>query len=78
MGLTQFEFTFNASDPRAVEDRFVLFRTMDKEACHRQGLHASFMLKPAFTNAAANGWHLHQSLLKIDGTPVLFQKIIKS
>ena len=74
MGLTQFEFTFNASDPRAVEDRFVLFRTMVKEVCQRQGLHASFMPKPAFQNAAANGWHLHQSLLKIDGTPAFIPK----
>ena len=74
MGPSQFEFTFNASDPHTVADRFVLFRTLVKEVCHRQGLHASFMPKPAFQNAAANGWHLHQSLLKIDGTPVFIPK----
>ena len=74
MGPSQFEFTFNASDPHTVADRFVLFRTLVKEVCHRQGLHASFMPKPAFQNAAANGWHLHQSLLKVDGTPVFIPK----
>ena len=70
MGPSQFEFTFNAADPQTQADRFVLFRTLVKEVCHRRGLHASFMPKPALQNAAANGWHLHQSLLKIDGTSV--------
>lgn len=63
MGPSQFEFTFGASDPMTQADRFVLFRTMVKEVCHQRGLHASFMAKPKLPNAAANGWHMHQSLL---------------
>ena len=70
MGPSQFEFTFNPADPQTQADRFVLFRTLVKEVCHRRGLHGSFMPKPALQHAAANGWHLHQSLFKIDGTPV--------
>lgn len=62
MGPSQYEFTFDASDPVAQADRFVLFRTMVKEICERLGLHASFMAKPKLPNAAANGWHIHQSL----------------
>ena len=74
MGPSQFEFTFNSADPQTQADRFVLFRTLVKEVCYRRGLHASFMPKPALQNAAANGWHIHQSLFKIDGTPVFVPK----
>ena len=63
MGPSQFEFTFEPADPMTQADRFVLFRTMVKEVCHQRGLHASFMAKPKLPNAAANGWHMHQSLL---------------
>ncbi|WP_370208447.1 glutamine synthetase family protein [Pararhodobacter marinus] len=63
MGPSQFEFTFDASDPMMQADRFVLFRMMVKEICQRQGLHASFMPKPRVANAVANGWHIHQSLV---------------
>ncbi|PTX03223.1 glutamine synthetase family protein [Pararhodobacter aggregans] len=63
MGPSQFEFTFDASDPLTQADRFVLFRMMVKDICQRQGLHASFMPKPRVANAVANGWHIHQSLV---------------
>lgn len=63
MGPSQFEFTFDASDPMTQADRFVLFRLMAKEVCRRQGLHATFMPKPRLPNAVANGWHIHQSLV---------------
>lgn len=66
MGPSQFEFTFAPSDPATQADRFVLFRTMVKEVCRARGLHASFMAKPNLPNAAANGWHIHQSLIHID------------
>lgn len=63
MGPSQFEFTFDPSGPMEQADRFVLFRTMVKEVCHARGLHASFMAKPKLAHAAANGWHIHQSVL---------------
>ncbi|APE42381.1 glutamine synthetase [Sulfitobacter alexandrii] len=70
MGPSQYEFTFDASDPMEQADRFVLFRTMVKEVCHARGLHGSFMAKPGLPNAAANGWHIHQSLVSAkDGVP---------
>ncbi|MEP3721946.1 MAG: glutamine synthetase family protein [Paracoccaceae bacterium] len=62
MGPSQFEFTFDPADPKTQADRFVMFRTLVKELCHRKGLHATFMAKPKLPNAAANGWHIHQSL----------------
>lgn len=70
MGPSQFEFTFAPSDPQTQADRFVLFRTMVKELCQARGLHASFMAKPALPNAAANGWHMHQSLHSLSGSAV--------
>ncbi len=65
MGPSQFEFTFDPSGPMTQADRFVLFRTMVKEVCEQHGLHATFMAKPKLANAAANGWHIHQSLLDV-------------
>lgn len=66
MGPSQFEFTFAPSDPVGQADRAVLFRTMVKEVCQARGLHASFMAKPRLPNAAANGWHIHQSLIRAE------------
>ena len=66
MGPSQFEFTFEPSDPMTQADRFVLFRTMVKEISSQKGLHASFMAKPKLANAVANGWHMHQSLSSIE------------
>ena len=63
MGPSQVEFTFEPLPAMEQADAMVMFRTMVKEVCARQGLHASFMAKPRLENAMANGWHLHQSLL---------------
>ena len=62
MGPSQFEFTFAPASPMAHADNLVMFRTLVKEVCARDGLHASFMCRPRVENAAASGWHLHQSL----------------
>ncbi len=66
MGPSQFEFTFDPSDPLSHADNMMMFRAMVKESCARKGLHATFMCKPAVSNAAASGWHLHQSLVDIE------------
>jgi len=63
MGPSQFEFTFDPADPLAHADTMMMFRTMVKEVCARRGLHATFMCRPNVENAAASGWHLHQSLV---------------
>ncbi len=66
MGPSQFEFTFDPSDPMTHADNMMMFRTMVKEVCARQGLHGTFMSSPKLDNAAASGWHLHQSLIDSD------------
>ncbi|MCB1394491.1 MAG: glutamine synthetase [Rhodobacter sp.] len=72
MGPGQFEFTFAPDAPLAQADALVMFRTMVKEVCAREGLHATFMSRPRLDNAAASGWHLHQSLVDRDSGRNLF------
>ncbi|SMX42723.1 putative glutamine synthetase 2 [Maliponia aquimaris] len=67
MGPGQFEFTFAAADPMTTADRAVLFRTLVKEVCAREGYLASFMAKPRLPDAVANGWHIHQSVTDLEG-----------
>lgn len=63
MGPSQFEFTFDPADPLTHADNMMMFRAMVKESCAAQGLHATFMCLPKLENAAASGWHLHQSVV---------------
>lgn len=66
MGPSQFEFTFDPADPLTHADNMIMFRTMVKEVCAQQGLHATFMCKPNIENTCASGWHLHQSVVGLD------------
>ncbi len=62
MGPSQVEFTFAPADPMTQADAMVMFRTMVKEVCAAEGLHASFMAKPRLEHAVANGWQVPQSV----------------
>lgn len=62
-GPSQFELTFDPVLGIQGADQVVLIRNAIKQVCRRQGLHATFMCRPNFPNAASNGWHLHQSLV---------------
>lgn len=62
MGPSQVEATFAPGTPGAQARAMVMLRAGIKQACARAGLHASFMCRPKVENAAASGWHLHQSL----------------
>ena len=72
MGPSQFEFTFEPAPPMQHADNMVMFRTMVKEVCAGQGLHASFMAKPRLANTFACGWHIHQSLVDVETGRNLF------
>jgi glutamine synthetase len=65
MGPSQFEFTFDPGDPLSQADNMVMFRTLAKEVCAKRSLHATFMCRPKVENAAASGWHLHQSVIDL-------------
>ena len=63
-GPSQLEFVFDPAGPLEQADAMTLFRSMVKQVCARQGLRATFMSRPKFDACAANGWHLHQSLIE--------------
>lgn len=63
-GPSQMEFVFDPAGPLEQADAMVLFRSMVKQVCARQGLHATFMCRPKFGACAASGWHLHQSIVE--------------
>ncbi len=71
-GPSQLEVTFDPAKGIAHADNMVLFRSMVKQVCRRQGLHATFMCRPKFSNALASGWHLHQSLIDLKTGENLF------
>lgn len=70
MGPSQFEFTFEPASAMTHADNMIMFRTMVKEVCAREGLHATFMCRPKTANSASSGWHLHQSLTNSAGDNV--------
>jgi len=66
-GPSQVEFVFRPASGLKSADDMVLFRSAVKQICRRHGFHATFMCRPAFANAMASGWHLHQSLQNLQG-----------
>jgi len=72
-GPSQIEATFQPAGALANADNMVLFRSMVKAVCRRQGWHATFMCRPRFDAAMASGWHLHQSLVDGDSGRNLFE-----
>lgn len=71
MGPSQFEFTFDPAGPVQQADNLVMLRTLIKEVCAAEGLHATFMTRPKVANGCASGWHLHQSLRDTMGSPLM-------
>lgn len=75
MGPSQFEFTFAPASALEHADNMIMFRTMVKEVCAREGLHATFMCRPKKENSASSGWHLHQSLVDESGRNVFIPEV---
>ncbi len=71
-GPSQVEFTFAPMAAVEAADAMVLFRSMTKQVCRRQGLHATFMCLPQVPNLFASGWHVHQSLIDVKSRTNLF------
>jgi glutamine synthetase len=63
MGPGQVELTFDPAVGLEAADQAMLIRSAVRQVCRRQGYFATFMARPAFPNAFASGWHLHQSLV---------------
>ena len=71
-GPSQVEFTFAPLPGVKAADAMSLFRSMVKQVCRRQGLHATFMCRPQIANLFASGWHVHQSLISAQSGDNLF------
>ncbi|MDI9913986.1 glutamine synthetase family protein [Rhodococcus sp. IEGM 1379] len=70
-GPSQMEITLAPTDAMQTADNVVLARSAIRQICRRNGYHATFMAKPVGAAVASTGWHLHQSLRRLDnGTPV--------
>jgi glutamine synthetase len=61
-GPGQTEITFDPQSGLDAADTMILFRNAVKQVCRRNGLHATFMSRPALKDFFSSGWHLHQSL----------------
>ncbi|QXJ22629.1 glutamine synthetase [Actinomadura graeca] len=66
-GPGQLEITFDPLPADEAADAMLLFRTLTKQYCARNGYHASFMALPGLDGADPSGWHIHQSVIGPDG-----------
>ena len=66
LGPSQFEAVFGAVDAMTAADQMLLFRNGLRQALRRAGYHMSFVCRPPLPNAIASGWHLHQSLVRLN------------
>ena len=66
LGPSQVEAVFEATDALTAADNMVLFRSAVQQALRRAGYHATFMCRPPFEQIMSSGWHLHQSLVRLD------------
>ncbi|MEZ5644148.1 MAG: hypothetical protein R3E99_03130 [Burkholderiaceae bacterium] len=66
LGPSQIEAVFDATDALTAADQMVLFRNGVRQALRRAGYVATFMCRPPFPNIMSSGWHLHQSLVRLD------------
>ena len=67
LGPSQVEAVFAPVDALTAADHLVLLRNHVRQALRRAGYHASFVCRPPLPHAVASGWHLHQSLVHLDG-----------
>jgi glutamine synthetase len=66
-GPGQLEVTFDPLFGVEAADAVVIMRQAVKQVAKRMGLIASFMTKPGLPNVYSCGWHLHESLARLDG-----------
>ena len=74
LGPSQVEAVFDATDALTAADNMVLFRNGVRQALRQKGYHATFMCRPPFPNIMSSGWHLHQSLVHLDGGKNAFMR----
>ena len=73
LGPSQFEVVFAPTDALTAADHMILLRNGLRQALRRAGYHASFVCRPPLPQAVASGWHLHQSLVDLQGRNAFVQ-----
>jgi glutamine synthetase len=71
-GPSQLEVTLGARDALTAADDVVLCRAAIRQVCRRAGYRATFMSRPAGSQSASTGWHLHQSLCDLESGRSVF------
>jgi glutamine synthetase len=71
-GPSQLEITLQATGAGQAADDVMLARSAIRQICRRHGYHATFMSRPAGTESASTGWHLHQSLRDVHTGAAVF------
>ena len=66
LGPSKVEAVFDATDALTAADQMALFRSAVRMALRRAGYHASFVCRPPFPHIMSSGWHLHQSLVRLN------------
>ncbi len=74
LGPSQIEAVFDATPALQAADNMVLFRNGVTQALRRAGYHATFMCRPPFPQIMSSGWHLHQSLVDLQGQPLFMRE----
>ncbi|MEO8835922.1 MAG: glutamine synthetase family protein [Caldimonas sp.] len=74
LGPSQVEAVFDPVDALGAADQMVLFRNGVRQALRRAGYHATFVCRPPFANVMSSGWHLHQSLVDLQGGANAFMR----
>lgn len=74
LGPSQIEAVFDATDALTAADNMVLFRNGVRQALRQKGYHATFMCRPPFPHIMSSGWHLHQSLVRLDNGKNAFMR----
>ena len=71
-GPSQFEAVFEVQEAAEAADCVVLFRSAVRQALARHGYLATFMCRPPFPSVMSSGWHLHQSLVDLQGRNAMY------
>lgn len=73
MGPSQLEINFVHGDALSLADQVFRFKRTVREAAILHGMHATFMARP-ITGEAGSAMHIHQSIMREDGTNIFTNK----
>ncbi|MGE0847664.1 MAG: glutamine synthetase family protein [Flavobacteriaceae bacterium] len=70
-GAAQLEMNFRHGDPMEIADQAFLFKRATRKAALKHGMYATFMAQP-HENEPGSAMHIHQSVVRADGSGNIF------